>query len=123
VSDGNPLRGVSGRADLLRRLGRTTMAAPEIFGREDTPRPGGLFDHFVSLADGGCLVVTDAVPYVDNPRERAFSALFSYLHESSMDVCLPTERLWRDAFGRAGFGEVTSEPLGMPGSRVFTAAV
>ena len=53
VSDGNPLRGVSGRADLLRRLGRTTMAAPEIFGREDTPRPGGLFDHFVSLADGG----------------------------------------------------------------------
>jgi SAM-dependent methyltransferase len=77
----------------------------------------------VSLADGGCLVVTDAVPYVDNPRERAFSALFSYLHESSMDVCLPTERLWRDAFGRAGFGEVTSEPLGMPGSRVFTAAV
>ena len=45
VSDDNPLPGVAGRADLLRRLGRTVMAAPEIFGREDTPRPGGLFDH------------------------------------------------------------------------------
>ena len=28
------------------------MAAPEIFGRNDSPRPGGLFDHFVSLAQG-----------------------------------------------------------------------
>jgi len=76
-----------------------------------------------SLAAGGCFVVTDAVPYVDNERERAFSALFSYLHASSMDVRLPTEELWRDAFGRAGFGDVTSEPLGMPGSRVFVAAL
>ena len=36
VSDENPLQGVAGRADLLRRLGRTVMAAPEIFGRNDT---------------------------------------------------------------------------------------
>jgi hypothetical protein len=52
VSDDNPLDGVPGRADLLRRLGRTVMAAPEIFGRNDSPRPGGLLDHFVSLAQG-----------------------------------------------------------------------
>ena len=52
VSDDNPLAGVEGRADLLRRLGRTLLAAPEVFGRMDTPRPGGLFDHFVSLAKG-----------------------------------------------------------------------
>jgi hypothetical protein len=51
VSDENPLQGVAGRADLLRRLGRTIMAAPEIFGREDTPRPGGLFDHLASIAN------------------------------------------------------------------------
>ena len=50
VSDENPLQGVAGRADLLRRLGRTVMAAPEIFGRNDTPRPGGLFDHLAALA-------------------------------------------------------------------------
>jgi hypothetical protein len=50
VSDENPLQGVAGRADLLRRLGRTVLAAPEIFGRNDTPRPGGLFDHLAALA-------------------------------------------------------------------------
>jgi hypothetical protein len=50
VSDENPLQGVAGRVDLLRRLGRTVMAAPEIFGRNDTPRPGGLFDHLGALA-------------------------------------------------------------------------
>jgi hypothetical protein len=52
VSASNPLIGLGGRADLLRRLGRTVFKAPEIFGREDAPRPGGLFDHLVALADG-----------------------------------------------------------------------
>ena len=47
------MAGVAGRADLLRRLGRTVVAAPEVFGRNDTPRPGGLFDHLAALAQGG----------------------------------------------------------------------
>jgi len=51
VSDDNPLLGVAGRADLLWRLGRTVAAAPDIFAREDTPRPGGLFDHLAAIAD------------------------------------------------------------------------
>ena len=42
---------MAGRADLLRRLGRTIAAAPEVFGRNDTPRPGGLFDHLAALAE------------------------------------------------------------------------
>jgi SAM-dependent methyltransferase len=75
-----------------------------------------------SLADGGCLIVTDAVPYADNARERGFSALFTYLHASSMDVRLPTEQRWRDVFARAGFGEVSCTPLRMPGSRMFVVA-
>lgn len=53
VAADNPLLGLSGRADLLRRLGRTVLAAPDVFGREDTPRPGGFFDYLVSLTDGG----------------------------------------------------------------------
>ncbi len=53
VSDDNPLTGLAGRADLLRRLGRTVLAAREIFGRNDTPRPGGLFDHLAALARDG----------------------------------------------------------------------
>jgi hypothetical protein len=55
VSAENPLQGVTGRVDLLRRLGRTVMAAPEIFGRNDTPRPGGLFDHLAALAQDGTI--------------------------------------------------------------------
>ena len=35
---------------LLRRLGDVVAAAPRVFARADTPRPGGLFDHFAALA-------------------------------------------------------------------------
>lgn len=55
VSPHNPLAGVAGRVDLLRRLGRTVAAAPEIFAQHDSPRPGGLFDHLAALAHGGRL--------------------------------------------------------------------
>ena len=55
VSDTNPLVGLDGRADLLRRLGRLVASKPDIFGSRDTPRPGGLFDRLAMLADGGKL--------------------------------------------------------------------
>jgi hypothetical protein len=55
VSADNPLAGIAGRAELLRRLGRTMAAAPQVFGRNDSPRPGGLFDHLAALAQGGRL--------------------------------------------------------------------
>ena len=42
ASDDNPLIGLDGRADLLRRLGRLVASKPDIFGSCDTPRPGGL---------------------------------------------------------------------------------
>jgi hypothetical protein len=50
VSESNPLVGVEGRADLLRRLGTLIAGKPEIFGRMHAPRPGGLFDHLAELA-------------------------------------------------------------------------
>ena len=53
VTPSNPLLGVEGRADLLRRLGQHVAAAPHIFGRSDVRRPGGLFDHLAALATGG----------------------------------------------------------------------
>ena len=55
VSDVNPLVGMDGRADLLRRLGRLVASKPDIFGSRDTPRPGGLYDRLAMLADGGKL--------------------------------------------------------------------
>lgn len=52
VSADNPLVGLEGRVNLLRSLGRLVAARPDVFGRHDTPRPGGLFDRLASLATG-----------------------------------------------------------------------
>ena len=55
VSDDNPLVGLEGRVDLLRNLGKLVAAKPEIFGRRDKPRPGGLFDQLVARSDNNRL--------------------------------------------------------------------
>lgn len=51
VSGANPLVGIDGRVNLLRSLGRLVASNPAVFGRFDTPRPGGLFDRLALLAD------------------------------------------------------------------------
>lgn len=58
VSGGNPLVGLEGRTALLGRLGRVVAAAPDIFGQEDDPRPGGLFDVIASAAADGAIRAT-----------------------------------------------------------------
>ncbi|MGA8898024.1 URC4/urg3 family protein [Bradyrhizobium sp.] len=55
VSSENPLVGLQGRVDLLRRLGQLVASKPDIFGRNDTPRPGGLFDRLAARAENGRL--------------------------------------------------------------------
>ncbi len=55
VKADNPLVGLEGRADLLRRLGRLVFERADIFGKRDTPRPGGLFDHLHARADDGVI--------------------------------------------------------------------
>jgi hypothetical protein len=55
VSDANPLIGLHGRVDLLRNLGQLVASKPDIFGRHDTPRPGGLFDRLATRAENGRL--------------------------------------------------------------------
>ena len=52
VSDVNPLVGLDGRVDLLRRLGRLVASKADVFGRRDTSRPGGMFDRLAILAEG-----------------------------------------------------------------------
>jgi hypothetical protein len=49
VSDVNPLVGLDGRVDLLRRLGRLVASKPDVFAISDSPRPGGLFDRLAIL--------------------------------------------------------------------------
>jgi hypothetical protein len=51
ASEDNPLAGLQGRAELLRRLGRQVEARPDLFGG----RPGGLFDVLAARAAEGKL--------------------------------------------------------------------
>ncbi|HLZ05340.1 MAG TPA: URC4/urg3 family protein [Bradyrhizobium sp.] len=55
ASTENPLVGLEGRADLLRRLGALVAGRRQIFGSSDTPRPGGLFDHIAARAHNGAI--------------------------------------------------------------------
>jgi len=55
VSDSNPLVGLEGRVDLLRRLGSLVASKRDVFGRLDKPRPGGLFDRLALLAENAQL--------------------------------------------------------------------
>lgn len=45
----NPLIGLEGRLELLRRLGRSLYVAPQLFGDRD-PRPGNLVDYLLTQA-------------------------------------------------------------------------
>jgi len=51
VTESNPLVGIEGRAALLRALGALVMENTGVFARNDSPRPGGLFDHLAGIAE------------------------------------------------------------------------
>jgi hypothetical protein len=72
VTDANPLVGLEGRVDLLRRLGALLAAKPDIFGRNDTPRPGGLVDRLVSAADHNAI----AAPHILSEVLRHLGAIW-----------------------------------------------
>jgi hypothetical protein len=55
VTEANPLVGLEGRADLIRRLGDAIAARPDLFSTPTGPRPGGLVDHLAAKAVGGKL--------------------------------------------------------------------
>ena len=58
ASDANPLPGSTGRAALLRRLGRALREAPDLFGKRQ-PRAGNLLDALRDRGHGGCLDAAD----------------------------------------------------------------
>lgn len=70
VDEANPLVGLAGRTALLNRLGQAVEAAPDVFARADSPRPGGLFDTLFAEAEaaGGAI-----------PAPRILAALLSAL--------------------------------------------
>jgi hypothetical protein len=59
VTASNPLVGLESRASLLNALGRACLELPAVFAREDSARPGGLFDCLNGQASGG--IDADAV--------------------------------------------------------------
>lgn len=63
VSAENPLVGLSGRLDLLHRLGQTLECHPQFFGAEQ-PRPGGLVDYLVQQAVDGQLAASQVLQAV-----------------------------------------------------------
>ena len=62
VSATNPLAGLAGRGELLRRLGRALAGAPDLFGTSD-PRPGHLLDAIRARGDE-CVQVADVLGLV-----------------------------------------------------------
>ncbi|TCO61168.1 class I SAM-dependent methyltransferase [Actinocrispum wychmicini] len=74
-----------------------------------------------ALKPNGFMVVVDAVSYAQHVRERKFSALFTYVHASFMNVHLPPEQEWRTKFYIAGFSKVECVPQVVPGGRLFVA--
>jgi hypothetical protein len=64
VTDANPLAGLDGRTDLLRRIGATVAARPEVFARVDDARPGGLFDTLAATTDAGRLPASSILDVV-----------------------------------------------------------
>jgi SAM-dependent methyltransferase len=74
-----------------------------------------------ALRPGGTLAITDAVPYLENDRERRFSAIVSYYHREFMGRRLLSEKEWTDKLKSAGFADVTVVELGFPTGRLFLA--
>ncbi|WP_439527948.1 DUF1688 family protein [Pannonibacter sp.] len=54
---GNRLEGLAGRIALLTRLGEAIGLRPDLFAREDEPRPGGLFDILYDEGQQGAVPV------------------------------------------------------------------
>ncbi|MBW4561385.1 MAG: URC4/urg3 family protein [Mojavia pulchra JT2-VF2] len=54
VKTENPLVGVSGRLQLLQKLGQVLLSSPHLFG-EENPRPGNLVNYLLSKSENGQL--------------------------------------------------------------------
>ncbi|MEV0966286.1 methyltransferase [Streptomyces sp. NPDC049910] len=74
-----------------------------------------------ALRPGGIMAITDAVPYLRNERERAFSAAVTYYHRQFMKRKLLSEQEWEAKLLGAGFSSVKTVELGFPTGRLFIA--
>jgi hypothetical protein len=62
ITADNPIVGIDGRIAMLRRLGHAVGANPDVFGRCDSPRPGGLFDVLAAQAHERTIAAPQILP-------------------------------------------------------------
>jgi SAM-dependent methyltransferase len=128
--------GMADRLSVVTQAIESLVADPSPIGHADLIHAGFVMHDLVAagaapevlgicrkmLAPDGRMLVTDAVPYVENEGERRFSALFTYLHAGFMNVRLPAEQDWIELFRQAGFSGIAVKRLQVPGGRLFEAA-
>ena len=96
----NQMTGIEGRVGLLQRLGSLVRREPGVFGRFDSPRPGGFFDHIKARAIDGKV----SAPVVLAEVLSVFGAIWpSRLDWNGM----PLGDCWRlDVIGKGGAGDL-----------------
>lgn len=130
--------GVSNRLIVVERSIRSVAEDPDVVAGADVVHAGfvlhdllpgetNLVDRLLrasreALAPGGRMVVDETVPFVDNERERRFSAIVTYLHQQYMGRCLMDEAGWRAVLLGAGFASVVGRVLPVPAGRQLIAS-
>ncbi|MFF8987996.1 class I SAM-dependent methyltransferase [Streptomyces globisporus] len=129
--------GLAGRLSVVERTIQSVATDPGIIEGADVIHAGFVFHDMLpeeeetcdkvlancrdSLAPGGFLAITDAVPFLRNPRERRFSAAVSYYHAEFMHRRLLSEEEWLGKLRDAGFSDVRAVTLAFPTGRLFLA--
>jgi len=81
-----------------------------------------LLQTFRAAAPAARLVIVEAVPYAQNPGEKAFSSAYTFLHTHFMARRLLTEEEWAVKFTHAGYRAIDVARLGISGGRIFVAS-
>jgi SAM-dependent methyltransferase len=93
----------------------------DMLPEEETIADRVLASCYEVMPAGSLMAITDAIPYADSQRERAFSAIVTYYHQTFMGRRLLSEKEWEDKLRAAGFRHVRTVELGFPTGRLFKA--
>jgi SAM-dependent methyltransferase len=129
--------GVQDRVTVVERSIQSLATDPELLAAADVVHAGFVFHDMMPdeenvadrilanchrhLAPGGIMAITDAAPYVQNERERKFSALMTYYHHGFMGRRLLAEEEWAAKLRAAGFARVETSRHLLPSSRLIVA--
>ncbi|MFD9741737.1 class I SAM-dependent methyltransferase [Umezawaea sp. NPDC059074] len=113
ADDATPVKG----ADLV----HAGFVFHDMMPEEEEIADGVLANCRDALRPGGIMALTEAVPYVPDPRERRFSAIVTFYHKQFMRRRLLNEQEWTDKLLGAGFSSVECVQHRFPTGRLFIA--